>query len=53
LGDAGSQVLQWTMPSVAKAGAFAIIGAYPQSMRFFPIRQAQPIPGEGLRKTQT
>jgi threonine dehydrogenase-like Zn-dependent dehydrogenase len=39
-GDAPSQVLQWTVQSVAKAGTIAIIGVYPQSMRFFPIGQA-------------
>jgi threonine dehydrogenase-like Zn-dependent dehydrogenase len=36
-GDAPSQVLQWAVQSVAKAGTISIIGVYPQSMRFFPI----------------
>ncbi len=39
-GDAPSQVLQWAVQSVAKAGTISIIGVYPQSMRFFPIGQA-------------
>ena len=39
-GDAPSQVLQWAVQAVAKAGTIGIIGVYPQSMRFFPIGKA-------------
>ena len=39
-GDAPSQALQWAVRSIAKAGTIAIIGVYPESMRFFPIGQA-------------
>ncbi len=39
-GDAPSQALQWAVQSVAKAGTIAIIGVYPENMRFFPIGQA-------------
>jgi threonine dehydrogenase-like Zn-dependent dehydrogenase len=39
-GDAPSQVLQWMVQAVAKAGTIAIIGVYPDSMRFFPIGKA-------------
>ena len=39
-GDAPSQVLQWAVQAVAKAGTLAIIGVYPESMRFFPIGKA-------------
>jgi threonine dehydrogenase-like Zn-dependent dehydrogenase len=39
-GDAPSQVLQWAVQSIAKGGTLAIIGVYPQSMRFFPIGKA-------------
>lgn len=39
-GDAPSQVLQWMVQAVAKAGTIAIIGVYPESMRFFPIGKA-------------
>jgi threonine dehydrogenase-like Zn-dependent dehydrogenase len=39
-GDAPSQVLQWAVQSVAKAGTIAIVGVYPPSMNDFPIGQA-------------
>jgi len=39
-GDAPSQVLQWAVHSVAKGGTIAVIGVYPESMRFFPIGKA-------------
>ena len=39
-GDAPSQVLQWAVQAVAKAGTIAIIGVYPESMRFFPLGKA-------------
>ncbi len=39
-GDAPSQALQWAVQSIAKAGTIAVIGVYPQGMRFFPIGQA-------------
>jgi len=39
-GDAPSQVLQWAVQSVAKGGTLAVIGVYPESMRFFPIGKA-------------
>jgi len=39
-GNAPSQVLQWAVESVAKAGTIAIIGVYPESARNFPIGAA-------------
>ena len=39
-GDAPSQVLQWAVQSLAKAGTFSIIGVYPQTMTRFPIGMA-------------
>jgi len=36
-GDAPSQVLQWAVAALAKAGTLAIIGVYPQQARNFPI----------------
>ncbi len=39
-GDAPSQALQWAVQSVAKRGSIAVIGVYPESMRFFPLGQA-------------
>jgi threonine dehydrogenase-like Zn-dependent dehydrogenase len=39
-GDAPSQVLQWAVQSVAKAGTLAIIGVYPPTMKSFPIGEA-------------
>lgn len=39
-GSAPSQVLQWAVEALAKAGTLAIIGVYPQQARQFPIGQA-------------
>ncbi|MCL5282795.1 MAG: glutathione-dependent formaldehyde dehydrogenase [Planctomycetes bacterium] len=39
-GDAPSQALQWAVQSVAKRGSIAVIGVYPESMRFFPLGKA-------------
>ncbi len=39
-GDAPSQVLDWMVESVAKAGTISIIGVYPQTMYTFPIGMA-------------
>lgn len=39
-GDAPSQVLQWAVEALAKAGTLAIIGVYPQSATHFPIGAA-------------
>jgi threonine dehydrogenase-like Zn-dependent dehydrogenase len=39
-GDAPSQVLQWAVEAVAKAGTISIIGVYPPTMQHFPIGQA-------------
>lgn len=39
-GDAPSQVLDWMVDSVAKAGTISIVGVYPQSMYTFPIGKA-------------
>jgi threonine dehydrogenase-like Zn-dependent dehydrogenase len=39
-GDAPSQVLEWGVEAVAKAGTLAIIGVYPQTMKSFPLGQA-------------
>lgn len=39
-GDAPSQVLQWAVEGVCKAGTVAIIGVYPQQMKAFPLGQA-------------
>jgi threonine dehydrogenase-like Zn-dependent dehydrogenase len=39
-GDAPQQALLWAIDSVAKAGTLAIIGVYPQPMKFFPIGDA-------------
>jgi threonine dehydrogenase-like Zn-dependent dehydrogenase len=39
-GDAPSQVLDWAVQALAKAGTLAVIGVYPQTARFFPIGQA-------------
>lgn len=36
-GDGPSQALFWASESLAKAGTLAIVGAYPQSARFFPL----------------
>ncbi|WP_437751017.1 zinc-dependent alcohol dehydrogenase [Sorangium sp. So ce1389] len=39
-GDGPSQVLQWAVRCVAKAGTIAVIGVYPQTSRTFPIGEA-------------
>ena len=39
-GDAPSQVLQWAVQALAKAGTLSIIGVYPPTMTSFPIGMA-------------
>lgn len=39
-GDAPSQVLEWAVEALAKAGTLAIIGVYPETMKSFPLGQA-------------
>jgi threonine dehydrogenase-like Zn-dependent dehydrogenase len=39
-GDAPSQVLQWAVQALAKAGTLSIIGVYPETMTRFPIGMA-------------
>ncbi len=39
-GDGPSQVLDWAMECIAKAGTLGIIGVYPPQAKFFPIGQA-------------
>jgi len=39
-GDAPSQVLQWAVASLAKAGTLSIIGVYPETAMSFPIGMA-------------
>lgn len=39
-GDAPSQVLQWAVTGLAKAGTLSIIGVYPPTMMSFPIGMA-------------
>ncbi len=39
-GDAPSQVFNWALESIAKAGTFSIIGVYPESAHTFPIGMA-------------
>jgi threonine dehydrogenase-like Zn-dependent dehydrogenase len=39
-GDAPSQVLDWAVKSLAKAGTLSIIGVYPETARFFSIGEA-------------
>jgi threonine dehydrogenase-like Zn-dependent dehydrogenase len=39
-GNAPSQVLQWGVQALAKAGTFAIIGVYPPTAHSFPIGKA-------------
>lgn len=39
-GDAPSQVLQWAVQALAKAGTLSIIGVYPPTMTSFPIGEA-------------
>lgn len=36
-GDAPSQVLEWAVEAVAKAGTVAVIGVYPKTAKTFPI----------------
>jgi threonine dehydrogenase-like Zn-dependent dehydrogenase len=38
-GDAPSQVLEWAVKAVAKAGTVAIIGVYPETAQTFPVGQ--------------
>ena len=45
-GDAPSQVAEWAVQALAKAGTFSIIGLYPPKMKFFPL-------GESLNKNLT
>jgi threonine dehydrogenase-like Zn-dependent dehydrogenase len=39
-GSGPSQVLEWAVKSLAKAGTLSIIGVYPESMKMFPIGAA-------------
>ncbi len=39
-GDAPTQVLNWAVQSLAKAGTLSIIGVYPPNLNSFPIGQA-------------
>ncbi len=39
-GDAPSQVLEWAVKALAKAGTLSIIGVYPEAAKTFPIGQA-------------
>ncbi len=39
-GNAPSQVLEWAVQALAKAGTLSVIGVYPQTARFFPIGTA-------------
>lgn len=39
-GDAPSQVLDWAVQVMAKAGTLSIIGVYPETVRVFPIGEA-------------
>ncbi len=39
-GDAPSQVLEWAVMALAKAGTLSIIGVYPQAAKVFPIGMA-------------
>jgi len=39
-GNAPSQVAEWAVKAIAKAGTFAIIGVYPPTDQFFPIGAA-------------
>jgi threonine dehydrogenase-like Zn-dependent dehydrogenase len=45
-GNAPSQVLEWAVDSIAKAGTLSIIGVYPQAMTTFPIGKAM---GKNIR----
>ena len=40
LKDAPSQVAEWAVKSLAKAGTLSVIGVYPQTMTRFPIGAA-------------
>ena len=39
-GDGPSQVLDWAVAALAKAGMLGVIGVYPQNDRFFPVGAA-------------
>lgn len=39
-GDAPSQVLEWAVKCVAKAGTIAVIGVYPETQKTFPFGKA-------------
>ncbi|WP_223638162.1 zinc-dependent alcohol dehydrogenase [Corallococcus sp. EGB] len=39
-GDGPSQVAQWAVQALAKAGTLSIIGVYPQTMNAFPLGEA-------------
>jgi threonine dehydrogenase-like Zn-dependent dehydrogenase len=39
-GNAPSQVLDWAVQVLCKAGTLSIVGVYPQTARFFPIGAA-------------
>jgi len=39
-GDAPSQVLEWAIEALAKAGTLSIVGVYPQTAQAFPIGNA-------------
>lgn len=39
-GDSPSQVLQWAVEALAKAGTLSVIGVYPETMTRFPIGMA-------------
>jgi threonine dehydrogenase-like Zn-dependent dehydrogenase len=39
-GDAPSQAFLWEVEALAKAGTLAIIGVYPETVRFFPLGMA-------------
>lgn len=39
-GDAPTQVLEWAVQALAKAGTLAVIGVYPQTVQTFPIGAA-------------
>ena len=36
-GNGPSQVVNWAVESIAKAGTYSIIGVYPGAMTFFPL----------------
>jgi threonine dehydrogenase-like Zn-dependent dehydrogenase len=39
-GNAPAQVLEWAVSALAKAGTLAVIGVYPETMKWFPIGNA-------------